>query len=224
MDPIELFRRENPAIEGIIEANEDPRLKWPIYRHFDDVPERDAINDLDSVPVNDFIPTIGPSTTDGGDDDDNGSGDDNTNGNVDDDENGNGDDGVLTDDIAAPEPQEEDPFTCTYDDDGNFNAVSSDFTDETLLTYKYKVETYGEGVNVENDIVPFLEKEILQMIVPEIFDCENGQGQSRHLRRKSRRLALSGASTFPADTISDEGKYCCLDMCCNQINIMKAAS
>ena len=202
----ELFKRENPSIDGIAPDGKNLLIKWPIYRHFNDIPERDAINDLGSVPSNTpptttetpespaTSPVISPTEGTDGEGPD-GEGPD-----------GEGPDGEGPDGEGNGGGEGENRNACNFDEKGNFNAYATANTEETSLDYKYKVETYSDGVSVKDEVVPFLEKMILQIIVPKIFDCEGGRLLSSGLRHRDRRLALAGASAGPADSISEVGE------------------
>ncbi len=193
MSDFEFFKRENPFI-GDLDPGENPLITWPLYRHFEEVPERDAINDPESVPSNDAPPVDDPPVSSSPSEESAGDG-------------GPTEDSVGDDDIIIVD--EDDAFVtnpCIFDEDGNFNAYATANTVQTDLDYKYKIETLSGFASLEDEVVPYVEKMILQMLVPKIFDCENVRSLSSGLRHGNRRLALAGASSSPNDVISDTGE------------------
>ena len=57
------------------------------------------------------------------------------------------------------------------------------------------------------EVLPLLEKELLKMILPDIFQCDADQRALTATNyNSSRRLALLGASVNPLDIVSLQGK------------------
>ncbi len=102
------------------------------------------------------------------------------------------------------------PFDCVTDDAGRFmTTADSDPASVYFVNYKYSVLTdpfFSE--DIAGEVLPFLEKAVLNSILPDIFGsfCNDRRVLQTKLRNRSRRLAITGASTFPADVISINGE------------------
>lgn len=96
---------------------------------------------------------------------------------------------------------------CVSNDKGDF-FVSNSYTEETQVNFTYEIVTDGAS-NLSTEVLPVLEKAILDSILPVMFDgtCSRRHLEKSNLRQsKSRRLNLIGASASPPDTISERGE------------------
>jgi hypothetical protein len=71
-----------------------------------------------------------------------------------------------------------------------------------VVQFAYEVETTPgvDKAEINLDIIPQIEKAILNSVLPELFADTCSEGRLR------RRLALSGISTRPSDSILTGGK------------------
>lgn len=90
---------------------------------------------------------------------------------------------------------------CGIDENGDVNAVPD--ASKSFVDYKYKIITDPGSANLQTEVLPVLEKKILETILPDIFQCETGARHlSLNLRNSRRKLALLGASANPPDLVS----------------------
>lgn len=221
------FRRENPFL-GPLGPGEDPGIKYPRFRHYEYIPPRSASNvddtddtgrviaptlsptRLNSVPGKNptLTPTASSTTTSSSPppptstppptsipQGNNNGGNDGDDENPDDDD----DDG----DVSKP------IIDCNIDENGDVNVVPN--ASKTFVDYKYKIITDSGSASLQTEVLPVLEKKILETILPDIFQCESGvRHLSWNLRNSHRKLALIGASANPPDLVSLNGKSCIL--------------
>ncbi len=122
-------------------------------------------------------------------------------------ESGSGD----TSPMSAPTPTttgEHKGTGCESDENGDYSMTSlSDTSNSYVILYKYNLETQKNGANIAKEVLPFLEKALLDFILPDLFiDQCNPIRSLRQNSDYSRRLSIVGASSKPLDIISTEGK------------------
>jgi len=94
---------------------------------------------------------------------------------------------------------------CSMNADGDVNADAN--ADNDYVNFKYKIVTQKGGANLEKEVLPPLEEKLLEMIIPNIFQCDTDQrALTATTYNSSRRLALLGASAKPPDVVSSKGK------------------
>lgn len=101
-----------------------------------------------------------------------------------------------TDDLFLPE------IDCTIDGEGNVNGPFNGSVEADYVSYKYKI--VSSGADLETEILPPLEKKLLEMLLPSVFSCEEN-GRSLY-DSQSRRLSMVGASSKPNDVVSTTGE------------------
>jgi len=86
---------------------------------------------------------------------------------------------------------------CFPDDDGIYGSSS-----ESQIVVKFGYELETSSGNVQNKIIPSLEKSFSEAILPELFSgkCSSQPDRFRH---RLRKLAAVGVSSTPSDTILD---------------------
>ena len=94
---------------------------------------------------------------------------------------------------------------CRINADGEVNADAN--ADQDFVNFNYKIVTQRGVANLKEEVLPLLEKELLKMIMPNIFQCDADQRALTATNyNSSRRLALLGASANPPDIVSLQGK------------------
>ena len=94
---------------------------------------------------------------------------------------------------------------CRINADGEVNADAN--ADQDFVNFNYKIVTQKGVANLLEEVLPLLEKELLKMILPDIFQCDADQRALTATNyHSSRRLALLGASVNPLDIVSLQGK------------------
>jgi hypothetical protein len=97
--------------------------------------------------------------------------------------------------------------SCVSDENGDFLIPSQVTTSEKVITYKYRMDTQKDGANITSEVIPFLEKKLLDSILPNLFHDQCSSRRKMYQRMQhERRLNIIGASSRPADTISTSGK------------------
>ncbi len=180
----------------------DLKIKYPLYRHFETIPERNAVNDDDLQ--NEFAePTPSPSKEKVAKEQD------------------DAPTTMAPTTVApnsAPVPTLSPtldigvPSLCDIDENGNVNA--DPLAEESLVGYKYKITTEVSLDVLEDEVIPFLEHSLLQMIIGDVMDCETAavrllsgvNNENKSFVKRSRRLSLIGASSNPPDELSS-GEY-----------------
>ena len=102
-----------------------------------------------------------------------------------------------TDDLFLPE------IDCTIDGEGNVNGPINGSAEADYVSYKYKI--VSSGADLETEILPPLEKKLLEMLLPSVFSCEQN-GRSLY-DSQNRKLSMIGASSKPNDIVSETGEY-----------------
>jgi len=122
---------------------------------------------------------------------------------------------VVAEGTSSPSPPndpEEAPCTTSDGTFGIIRNIDSDSdtdTDNTLMTipieYQYEIEaiTGTKRSTINNDILPLVEKAIVDSILQEVFPdrCGNTEIGKRRLRIQ-RRLEVTGVSMYPPDYIT----------------------
>jgi hypothetical protein len=122
---------------------------------------------------------------------------------------------VVAEGTSSPSPPndpEEAPCTTSDGTFGIIRSIDSDSdsdTDNTLMTipieYPYEIEaiTGTKRSTINNDILPLVEKAIVDSILQEVFPdrCGNTEVGKRRLRIQ-RRLEVTGVSMYPPDYIT----------------------
>ena len=180
------------------------KIKYPLYRHFETIPERNAVNDDDVQ--NEFTePTPSPSN-------------DKVPKEEQDDDGDESNAPTTMAPNASPLPTLSPtvgigvPSLCDIDENGNVNA--DPLAEESLVAYKYKITTEVSLDVLEDEVIPFLEHSLLKMIIGDIMDCETAavrmlsgvSNENKSFVKRSRRLSLIGASSNPPDELSS-GEY-----------------
>jgi hypothetical protein len=95
---------------------------------------------------------------------------------------------------------------CTVDRTGTYGSVAGNADD---LGFFYQVETFGDVslASVNDDIVPLIETEISNLLLPELFasQCASVEGL-RDLNKFREKQEATGFSSSPADFILRGGK------------------
>lgn len=245
------FQRENPNI-GPLGPGQDPKIKYPRFRHYEYIPPRSAsnVNDTEDTggrvidsptlsPVSsNETPGISPTKTptlsptfsqgngggegdgggnnDGGGDDD---GDDGSNGGGggDDGSNGGGGGGGSGNDDDGPNVTKP-VIDCGIDENGDVNVVPT--ASKKFVDYKYNIITDPGSANLETEILPVLEKKLLEFILPDLFQCESDiRRLSWHSKNIRRKLQLVGASSSPPDLVSTSD-FCVADNEAHECNVV----
>lgn len=103
--------------------------------------------------------------------------------------------------------------TCESDAKGDYFLTSSQSNlasnSNNMIQYKYRLETQKDGADISSEVLPFLEKALLDSIIPDLFSghCNSSRSLKKYFH-SSRKLSIVGASTKPVDLIAEDGKYC----------------
>ena len=95
---------------------------------------------------------------------------------------------------------------CEPDQNGDFLIPSKGAIESVIVGYKYQMEMGKNSANITAEVIPDVEKAILDAILPELFDVCNTRRLIESEFQWERKLAVLGASSKPVDTISTVGK------------------
>jgi len=105
--------------------------------------------------------------------------------------------------FAVADPDK--PFPdCSSDENGDFNIDAIGSATLTVVDYKYEIVIDPTLAKLRVDIMPFLEKAILDSILPDIFQCDDNRLLSTILRNGVGIPAFVGASARPTDVVSSK--------------------
>lgn len=108
----------------------------------------------------------------------------------------------LVSDVSDPNP-----ISCVSDVDGDFFIASSFIVDFSQVDFAYEIVSDPDVADLSTEVLPVLEKAIIDSILPEIFGtvCSERRLETNNLRSANRR-GLIGASASPPDIVSGKSK------------------
>ncbi len=97
---------------------------------------------------------------------------------------------------------------CSSSNNGSFFISETDGVVNNIINYKYQMELAKDSANISTEVLPVLEKALLDKILPNLFidECGSRRLFEEYQRNHMRRLSIVGASSKPVDVESSDGK------------------